>query len=356
MLCCVTWKKHRTVDNAIMGDPRGCNSLCKIWIVYFCEGGKVIMQPPLILCLMGPTASGKTALAVELVQRFPFEIISVDSAMVYRGLDIGTAKPTPDILERAPHRLLDIREPEEVYSAGDFQIDALREIKDILQKGKVPLLVGGTMLYFHVLQQGLDDLPEQDPQIRAQIQEEAEQEGWTALHQKLGAVDPRAAARIHPHDGQRIQRALEVYALTGKPLTDQQLQGQTTASLPYPLHHLILCPEDRSPLHKRIEKRFSVMIEQGFLDEVKNLHQRPELSLEKPAMRSVGYRQAWEYLEGKLSFDEMKEKTVIATRQLAKRQITWLRRWKDAAWFDSESEKTSEKLTHFIRQLIESGH
>lgn len=301
-------------------------------------------QPPLIPCLMGPTASGKTALAVELVQRYPFEIISVDSAMVYRGLDIGTAKPTADILRIAPHRLIDIRDPAEVYSAGDFQLDVHREIKNIIENGKIPLLVGGTMLYFHVLQYGLDALPEQDSIIREQIQEEAEQGGWAVLHEKLSAVDPQAAKRIHPHDSQRIQRALEVYALTGKPLTEQQLQGQTATPLPYSLQHLILCPEDRSRLHERIEQRFLMMLELGFMEEVKKLHQRPDLSLEKPAIRSVGYRQVWEHLEGKLGFEEMKEKAVIATRQLAKRQITWLRRWKQATWFDSEAEDVVGKV------------
>jgi len=309
-------------------------------------------KPPFILCLMGPTASGKTALAVELVQRFPFEIISVDSAMVYRGLDIGTAKPTADILRIAPHRLIDIRDPAEFYSAGEFRADALREIESIVEGGKIPLLVGGTMMYFHLLQHGLDDLPVQDPAIRAQIQEEGEQEGWTVLHEKLATLDPQAAARIHPHDAQRIQRALEVFALTGKPLTEQQLQGQTVAPLPYPLQHLILCPEDRSRLHQRIEQRFLTMLEQGFMEEVKGLRQRPDLNLEKPAIRSVGYRQAWEHLEGKLSFEEMTEKAIIATRQLAKRQITWLRRWKDAAWFDSEDAGVVGKVREYIGSLF----
>ncbi len=311
-------------------------------------------QQPFILCLMGPTASGKTALAVELRQRFPFEIISVDSVMVYRGLDIGTAKPTADLLRIAPHRLLDLRDPAESYSAGDFQIDVFREIKDIIGQGKIPLLVGGTMLYFHVLQFGLDDLPEQDSLIREQIQEEAMQAGWAALHQKLAAVDPLAAARIHPHDSQRIQRALEVYALTGKPLTAQQSLQERPAEfkLPCPLHHLILAPADRSKLHERIEKRFLTMLELGFMDEVKRLYERPDLSLEKPALRSVGYRQAWEYLAGKLTFEEMKEKAIIATRQLAKRQLTWLRRWKEAHWFDSEGPEVLSTVFETLKNLL----
>jgi len=310
------------------------------------------MPAPFILCLMGPTACGKTALAVELVQRFPCEIISVDSAMVYRGLDLGTAKPTPDILRLAPHRLIDIRDPAEIYSAGDFQADALREIKDIHAQGKIPLLVGGTMLYFHVLQYGLDTLPEQDPMIREQIQEEAEQDGWLALHEKLQSLDPDAAARIHPNDAQRIQRALEVYTLTGKPLTAQQMQGKTRAPLPFALRQLILCPQDRTRLHERIEQRFLTMLEQGFMEEVRHLYERPDLSLEKPALRSVGYRQAWEYFEGKFSFEEMKEKTVIATRQLAKRQITWLRRWQEATWLDSEEPGVQKHVENYLKQMI----
>jgi tRNA dimethylallyltransferase len=306
-----------------------------------------------ILCLMGPTASGKTALAVELVQRFPCEIISVDSAMVYRGLDIGTAKPTPDILQLAPHRLIDIRDPAEIYSAGDFKLDALQEIQAILAEGKIPLLVGGTMLYFHVLQNGLDALPEQDPLIRQQIQEQAAKEGWLRLHEKLATLDPRAAARIHPHDGQRIQRALEVHAVTGKPISQhQKLQQGANKAAPYPIHNLILNPEDRSSLHERIEQRFLTMLDLGFMEEVKALYKRPELSLEKPALRSVGYRQAWEHLSGLLTFEEMKEKAIISTRQLAKRQMTWLRRWKEAEWFNSEEKNLTEKVVKSLQKLF----
>ena len=309
-------------------------------------------QKPFLLCLMGPTASGKTALAVELVQRFPCEIISVDSAMVYRGLDIGTAKPTPDILRLAPHHLLDIRDPAEIYSAGDFKIDALREINHILAKGKVPLLVGGTMLYFHILQHGLDKLPGQDPFVRAQIQEEASQKGWAALHEKLTTIDPLAAARIHPHDSQRIQRALEVYTLTARPITQQQ--GHSLIP-PYTIHKLILNTPDRSCLHERIEKRFLEMLALGFIEEVKNLYQRPDLSLEKPAIRSVGYRQAWEYLSGQLTFEEMKEKAIIATRQLAKRQITWLRRWEGSQWFNSEDPHIIAKAEEAVGKIFQDS-
>jgi len=303
-----------------------------------------------IICLIGPTASGKTALAVDLVQRFLCEIISVDSAMVYHGLNIGSAKPNAEILQRAPHRLLDIRDPAEVYSAGNFISDAEREIADILHQGKIPLLVGGTMLYFHLLQQGLDQLPIRNEKTRQLIQEEAEQQGWPWLHQKLAEIDPQAATRIHPHDSQRIQRALEVYTLTGKPITEahqQQLVQRT-----YQIHNIILCPQDRHVLHQRIEQRFLQMLEAGFLDEVKQLYQRTDLSLQKPALRCAGYRQAWEYLSGELSFDEMKEKAIIATRQLAKRQITWLRRWKNAAWFNSEDRELLKKVTEYISGLF----
>jgi len=307
---------------------------------------------PFIICLMGPTASGKTALAVELVQHFPCEIISVDSAMIYRGLDIGTAKPTPEILRIAPHRLLDIRDPAESYSAGDFYSDAFCEIKNIIKKGKIPLLVGGTMLYFHLMQYGLDSLPKQDPFIREQIQEQAKQQGWTALHERLATVDPLAASRIHPHDSQRIQRALEVYTLTGKAITQQQLQDQRVSASSYSLYPLILSPANRSRLHEGIEKRFLTMLEQGFLEEVENLYQRTDLSLEKPAIRSVGYRQAWEYLAGKLTFEAMKEKTIIATRQFAKRQITWLRRWENARWFASDEKDHRQKAINYLRPFF----
>ncbi len=307
---------------------------------------------PFILCLMGPTGSGKTALAVELVQRFPCEIISVDSAMVYRGLDIGTAKPSAPLLRIAPHRLLDCRDPADSYSAGDFQIEALREIQDILNRNKIPLLVGGTMLYFHILHYGLDPLPEQDRLIRSQLQQEARQIGWTALHERLASIDPQAAKRIHPHDSQRIQRALEVYTLTGKPLTEQQVLQAEQTVLPYPLHSLILNPGDRQSLHQGIEKRFLTMLEQGFLEEVKHLYQRGDLSLENPAIRSVGYRQAWEYLSGELSFEAMKEKAIIATRQLAKRQLTWLRRFKEAKCFDSEAKDLREQVSNYLQPFF----
>jgi len=323
-----------------------------------------------IVCLMGPTASGKTDLAVELTKHLPCDIISVDSAMVYRGLDIGTAKPNIEIQRIAPHRLLDIRDPTEIYSVGDFRKDAIREIESIIQQGRIPLLVGGTMLYFHALQRGLDDMPARDLQVRQHIQEEARQQGWPAMHAQLATIDPQAAARIHVQDSQRIQRALEVYRLTGKSLTHhQQLteksltqthQQSTTDATNQPppavpmltiFHSIVLYPSDRAVLHKRIEKRFLTMLDQGFIEEVRRLYQRGDLSLDTPALRAVGYRHVWEYLSGTLSFEEMKEKAVAATRQLAKRQMTWLRRWKDALWLDSEQAGLVETVCAYLRGI-----
>jgi tRNA dimethylallyltransferase len=305
---------------------------------------------PFIICLMGPTASGKTDLAVELAQRLPCEIISVDSAMIYRGMDIGTAKPSPEILRLAPHRLLDICDPADVYSAGNFKTDALREMNDILSHQKIPLLVGGTMLYFHLLQHGLNDLPVRDQQVRQQILDEAATTSWPELHKKLIAIDPKAGKRIHPHDSQRIQRALEVYKLTGKSISDHH--QQLSLSYPFDIHNIILSTSNRSCLHQRIEQRFLTMLQSGFIEEVKRLHTRADLSLENPALRSVGYRQVWEYLEGQISYSEMQDKGIIATRQLAKRQLTWLRRWEDAAWFDSEEDNIVEKVMKYMKDII----
>lgn len=304
---------------------------------------------PLIF-LMGPTASGKTDLAVKLVQTFPCEIISVDSAMVYRGMDIGTAKPTADILKIAPHRLIDIRDPSEAYSTAQFCQDAWREIADIVARGKIPLLVGGTMLYFKSLQQGLSTLPSADQTIRAEISQDAEKLGWPALHERLAKIDPDAAKRIHPHDSQRIQRALEVFALTGKSLSAWQQQGKLTHA--YEICQLALAPQARSVLHDRIAKRFAHMLELGLVNEVQKLYERGNLSLNLPSMRSVGYRQVWEYFEGKYTFDEMCERSVIATRQFAKRQLTWLRHWPDLTWFDSEDQNIFFKVTEFLKQSL----
>jgi tRNA dimethylallyltransferase len=284
---------------------------------------------PPAFCLMGPTASGKTAAAVALVQQFPFEIISVDSALVYRGLDIGSGKPDRDTLLRAPHRLIDIRDPAEPYSAADFRQDALREMQDILARGKLPLLVGGTMLYFKVLRDGLATMPSATPEIRARIVAQAASEGWPALHRRLQGVDPEAAARIHPNDPQRLQRALEVFEASGKPLSElHRISNMGSKSdLPCELIFLGMLPESRPTLHELIELRFRSMLEAGLVEEVRELRERGDLHPSLPAIRSVGYRQVWDYLEGKYPFEIMIEKGIAATRQLAKRQLTWLRGW-----------------------------
>lgn len=293
----------------------------------------VITSPP-IICLMGPTASGKTPLAVDIVQHFPCEIISVDSAMIYRDMDIGTAKPTPDILQIAPHRLINILDPSEAYSAGQFRQDALREIDDIIAHGKIPLLVGGTMLYFRVLQQGIAALPQADVTLRTAFQARIETEGLAALYAELERVDPEAASRIHQHDTQRIQRALEVFQLTGKTITHLQ-QAATHPLSGYDIHYFAIAPTERKQLHERIALRFQHMLELGFIAEVQSLYQRGDLSADLPSIRSVGYRQAWSYLAGEISYETMCEQAIAATRQLAKRQLTWLRTWPQVTWFES---------------------
>ncbi len=277
---------------------------------------------------MGPTASGKTQLAVQLVRQFPVEIISVDSAMVYRGMDIGTAKPDAETLKIAPHRLIDIADPAEPYSAGQFRQDALKEIEDIIALGKTPLLVGGTMLYFRVLQQGLAKLPPADQSLREQLRIRGEQEGWPVLHDELAKIDSATAQRISPQDGQRIQRALEVFQITGIPISEWQ-QSDTSPLANYQIHNIGLMPSDRTVLHARIEQRFDAMLAAGFEEEVKKLYERGDMKINLPAMRSVGYRQMWQYLAGDITYKEMREQAVAATRQLAKRQMTWLRSWPD---------------------------
>ncbi len=292
---------------------------------------------PLAILLMGPTASGKTALALELAARFPCDIISVDSAQVYRGLDIGTAKPGPEVLAATPHRLIDICEPTEAYSAARFRADALGEMAESVARGRIPLLVGGTLLYFRALQQGLSSLPEADPALRARLEGEAETLGWEDLHRRLLAVDPEAGTRIHPHDSQRIQRALEVFELTGRPLSQLQRESGPESPLPYRLLKLVRAPRERAVLRERIAVRFQAMLEAGFEEEVRNLWARGDLTPDLPAMRSVGYRQILNYLLGGSSFGVMIERGVIATRQLAKRQLTWLRAEPDCHWiFDDE--------------------
>ncbi len=356
---------------------------------------------PLAIFLMGPTATGKTALALELVSRFPCDIISVDSTQVYQGLDIGSAKPGPEILARAPHRLIDILDPAEAYSAARFRADALREMAAISARGRVPLLVGGTGLYFRALTQGLSPLPAADPAIRARLEAEAAVTGWGELHRRLAAVDPAAAARIHPNDPQRIQRALEVFEITGRPLSELQRQadaglshglgigndsgtgdysgigndfgtgdgagnstetgaGNGTGSntrtgagfavataagalqgcepLPYRVLKLVRLPRDRAVLGERIHQRFHAMLAQGFEAEVRRLWARGDLTPDLPALRSVGYRQMLNYLLGAASYTEAIERGVIATRQLAKRQMTWLRAETDCQFlFDDEA-------------------
>ncbi|QMV15731.1 tRNA (adenosine(37)-N6)-dimethylallyltransferase MiaA [Vibrio spartinae] len=292
-------------------------------------------QRPLALFLMGPTASGKTDLAIRLCQHFPIEIISVDSALIYRGMNIGTAKPTAAELAQAPHRLIDILEPEIAYSAADFRRDALQHMQAIVSNGKIPLLVGGTMLYFKALLEGLSPLPAADAEIRQQIEQEAADSGWPALHQQLAEIDPESAERIHPNDPQRLSRALEVYRISGKTLTElTRTKGEV---LPFDVVQFAIAPQERSELHRRIEIRFNKMIEAGFEDEVKALYARQALHADLPSIRCVGYRQMWEYLDGNCSLDEAIYRGICATRQLAKRQITWLRSWNDLTWLDSEN-------------------
>ncbi len=293
-----------------------------------------IDQRPLAIFLMGPTASGKTALACELSDQFPLDLVSVDSALVYRGMDIGTAKPDAPTLARYPHALIDIREPSQPYSAADFATDALPVMRQISARGRVPLLVGGTGLYFRALQQGLSDLPDAHPALRERLFAEAQRIGWPAMHARLAALDPAAAARIGANDAQRLQRALEVIELTGRPLSELQQRGH--ARFPWRVLKLALLPEDRRALHARIAQRFDAMLADGFLDEMKTLRARHDLHADLPAIRAVGYRQAWEHLDGKTDAAEFRDRAIFATRQLAKRQITWLRSDIGARVFDPD--------------------
>jgi tRNA dimethylallyltransferase len=298
--------------------------------------------PPAVF-LMGPTASGKTGLAVELAKRFPFEIISVDSALVYRGMDIGTAKPGPEVLAQTPHRLIDIRDPSEPYSAADFREDALVEMADITAQGRIPLLVGGTFLYFRALEQGLSDMPAADPEVRARLEAEAQQNGWEQLHARLAQIDPLSAARIHATDPQRIQRALEIYEISGQPMSAFHAR-QPENDLPYRVLKLALIPEDRALLHDRIQHRFEEMLAAGLIDEVESLFNRGDLTAELPAVRAVGYRQAWAFLAGESGYDEMVEQAIVATRQYAKRQLTWLRSETGLVCFPAEDAHTPERI------------
>lgn len=307
-------------------------------------------RPPAIF-LMGPTASGKTALACSLADRFPVGLVSVDSALVYRGLDIGSAKPDGATLARYPHALIDIRDPVEPYSAADFRTDALAAMQAITDAGRIPLLVGGTGLYFRALQQGLSALPEADAGLRARLGAEATVIGWPALHARLATLDPVTAARLGPNDAQRIQRALEVITLTGKPLSE--LHGvRPRAPFPWRVLKLALLPEDRAPLHARIAERFDSMLAAGFLDEVRALRARGDLHADLPAIRAVGYRQAWAHLDGQFDQAELRDRGIFATRQLAKRQITWLRSELDARLLDPERAELQARAVEALALFV----
>ncbi len=305
-------------------------------------------QPP-VICLMGPTASGKTALAMSLHDKLPCDIVSVDSALVYRGMDIGTAKPTQAELASYPHRLIDIRDPAESYSAADFCHDALIEIDLIRSRGRIPLLVGGTMMYYKSLIEGISPLPEANPSVRKNIEAEAAEHGWQHMHDLLNEVDPVSAARIHPNDPQRLTRALEVYRLSGNTLT--QLTEIKGASVEGDILQFAITPKERSTLHDRIELRFNQMIEQGFEQEVLKLKERGDLHENLPSIRCVGYRQMWQYLHGDCSHDEMVFRGICATRQLAKRQLTWLRSWPNLKWLDMEDETNLEQVISAVSNL-----
>lgn len=316
-------------------------------------------KPPVIF-LMGPTASGKTDLAMALHDHLPVELVSVDSALVYRGMDIGSAKPSKVELEKYPHRLIDIRDPSEPYSAADFVADAEREIENIHAQGKIPLLVGGTMLYFKALLDGLADMPEADAEVRAKIEKDAEVHGWAYVHQQLAEVDPQMAVEIHPNHSQRLCRALEVYLVSGKTMTQlreaQQSSDRKSFAERYAVSQMAISPRDRSVLHQRIEQRFVKMLNTGMIDEVRGLFERGDLHPDLPAIRAVGYRQVWEYLGQQLNYDEMVERGVIATRQLAKRQLTWLKGWSiepsPLYWLYTQDEQGRELLK---KEIIENA-
>ncbi len=306
--------------------------------------------PPAIF-LMGPTASGKTSVAVELAQTLPVELISVDSALVYRDMNIGTAKPDTATLARAPHHLIDILAPTEAYSAAAFRHDALRLMHDISQRGRIPLLVGGTMLYFRALRFGLSELPQADPSVRATLEEQAARLGWPAMHAELAQADPETAARLNPNDSQRIQRALEIYRLTGQPMS-VLIGQQDGAELPYHIIPIALIPSDRAQLHARIATRFKAMIEHGLVDELRALCEKYPLHANLPSMRCVGYRQAWQFMEGEINEAQLLETGIAATRQLAKRQLTWLRSMPDNIGFDC----LSDNLLECISAALQSWH
>lgn len=310
--------------------------------------------------LMGPTAAGKTDLALELARVLPCDLISVDSALVYRGMDIGTAKPSAEVLREFPHRLIDVRDPAQSYSAADFVGDALAAMAQSTAAGRIPLLVGGTMLYFKALSEGLADMPAADPAVRAELEAQAQLEGLAALHRQLAEVDPQSAARIHPNDPQRLVRALEVFRVSGISMSEHrarqrsQKAGAATPDggvLPYTVAQLSVAPTQRQVLHQRIEQRFVAMVEQGFVEEVETLRKRDDLHPELPSMRAVGYRQVWNYLDGSCSRDEMIQRGVIATRQLAKRQLTWLRGWEGIHWLESSACDNLPRALKYLERL-----
>ena len=303
-------------------------------------------RPPAIL-LMGPTASGKTGVALELARRFPVEIVSVDSALVYRHMDIGTAKPDLDFRLRVPHHLIDVIDPTDIYSAAQFRDDALEVMADIVERGRVPLLTGGTMLYFKALREGLSDLPAANEDTRMVIDAMAADVGWPAIHRELERIDPATALRLDPNDSQRIQRAMEIFYLAGKPMSELIATGRP-AELPYRLIPLALVPGERSVLHQRIADRFELMLELGLINEVRELREDYDLKPDLPSMRCVGYRQVWQYLDGEYGLGILREKTVAATRQLAKRQLTWLRATKDIREFDCLAGDLQEQIEAWL--------
>lgn len=305
-------------------------------------------SPPAIF-LMGPTASGKSAVAMEIARRFPVEIISVDSAQVYRHMNIGSAKPDQSVQAEITHHLIDLINPDENYSAAQFREDALCAMREITARGKIPLLAGGTMLYFKVLRQGLAALPAADDVLRKELEQSATERGWPAMHAVLNTLDPVTASRIQPNDSQRIQRALEVCYLTGKPMSEV-LQQQQNSTFPYRVINLALLPGDRRALHDRIAQRFGRMLEMGLVDEVRMLCDRFQLTADMPAMRCVGYRQVYMYLANEISFAEMQERGVFATRQLAKRQLTWLRAMDDLQVFDCLTDQLTQQVADFIQR------
>ncbi len=317
------------------------------------------INKPLAITLMGPTAAGKTDLAIALCEQLNAEIISVDSALVYCGLDIGSAKPSREELARAPHRLIDIRDPADPYSVADFCRDARSEMEKIVAAGKTPLLVGGTMLYFKALLEGLSPMPTADEAVRKEIEKEAELYGWETVHQELKKVDPVSAEKIHPNHSQRLSRALEVYRISGKPMSSFHGVMNNAAINDYDWKQFAISPRDRKVLHERIGLRFDQMLEQGFLDEVRGLMARDDLNSDLPAIRAVGYRQAWDHLSGDYDLNECRERGKAATRQLAKRQLTWLRSWTDLNWVDTQAQSgdfhSIDELSETILKILQKG-